>query len=150
MKSPEFKPLDLDDAMEPSRLDAERQGATGKSSNGRAWMEGVRRKALLALVLLTTVAIMPAACAMVYVLLVDRYTTRSVISGESAGQLLAVGLSNGLFPRCLVETDMGYFSLVEGFSGYKGEALTLLIIDNQTRALSDGKQWCTLLVRSYP
>lgn len=73
-----------------------------------------------------------------------------LVSESPAGTVLRVELQGGLFSRSLVETDLGYYSLVEGVSLRKAEALTVKERRDGARELCDSSKRCTRLLRGRP
>lgn len=76
----------------------------------------------------------------------DKHQGGIVQSVESAGQVMAVTLTDGLLPGALVETDTGFYSLTQGVSLHKDKPLTLQLRANADRYLCDDSQRCTKLL----
>lgn len=73
------------------------------------------------------------------------YKEKDILSVQSAGRVLAVSQTTGLLTRGLVETDTGYYSVIDGVSLNKLEALTLQTRGNRARFLCDSQQRCVAL-----
>jgi hypothetical protein len=73
------------------------------------------------------------------------YKEKDLLSVQSAGRVLAVSQTTGLLTRGLVETDTGYYSVIDGVSLNKHEALTLQTRGNRARFLCDSQQRCVAL-----
>jgi hypothetical protein len=84
-----------------------------------------------------------AAFTMAY--LWNDYKEKDILSVQSAGRVLAVSQTTGLLTRGLVETDTGYYSVIDGVSLNKHEALTLQTRGNRARFLCDSQQRCVAL-----
>jgi hypothetical protein len=65
---------------------------------------------------------------------------------QNAGQVVTVSLGGGCFTRALVETDLGYYALVEAISLAKQEALTLETRGDKARSLCDSQHRCLRLL----
>ena len=76
----------------------------------------------------------------------DKHQGGIVQSVESAGQVMAVTLADGLLSGALVETDTGFYSLTQGVSLPKNKPLTLQVRANADRYLCDDRQRCTRLL----
>jgi hypothetical protein len=74
---------------------------------------------------------------------------QEVVSSLTAGRVLSVSQTTGLFTRGLVQTDTGFFSLVDGVSLRMGEALTLETRANLARYLCDSQHRCIKLTQSF-
>ncbi len=68
-----------------------------------------------------------------------------VLSVQSAGRVVKVTQTTGLITRSLVESDVGFYSLVDSVSLLKNESLTLETRGNQMRLLCDTNHRCTAL-----
>lgn len=73
------------------------------------------------------------------------YKEKDILSVQRAGRVLAVSQTTGLLTRGLVETDTGYYSVIDGVSLNKHEALTLQTRGNRARFLCDSQQRCVAL-----
>ncbi|MDO8767372.1 MAG: hypothetical protein Q7K57_01425 [Burkholderiaceae bacterium] len=71
---------------------------------------------------------------------------KEVESVQSAGRVVAVSQATGLLTRGLVETDTGYYSVIDGVSLNKHESLTLETRGNQARLLCDSQHRCVKLM----
>jgi hypothetical protein len=69
-----------------------------------------------------------------------------VVSVQSAGRVVSVTQSGGWFARALVETDTGFYALVDAISLNKGEALTLEDKGPKRQFLCDSQHHCQKLV----
>ncbi|MCK9212957.1 MAG: hypothetical protein M0P52_00565 [Rhodoferax sp.] len=65
---------------------------------------------------------------------------------QNAGRVVSVSQSGGFITRALVETDLGYYALMEGVSLNKNEALTLETRADKVRFLCDSQHRCLRLV----
>ena len=64
---------------------------------------------------------------------------------QSAGRVVSVSQSGGMITRALVETDTAYYSLVDGISLHKNEALTLENRGTRGNFLCDSAHRCQKL-----
>lgn len=71
-----------------------------------------------------------------------------VLGIAPAGHVVNVSLTAGLWTRALVQSDTGFYSLADGASLDKGEALTLETRGNRSRFLCDSRQHCMQLSES--
>ena len=76
----------------------------------------------------------------------DEHKEKEVIAVASAGRVLMVSQTTGLFTRSLVETDNAFYSLVDGVSLAKQEAVTLETRGNRSRFLCDSHHRCMKLM----
>lgn len=76
----------------------------------------------------------------------SEHKEKEVIAVTSAGRVLTVSQTTGLFTRALVETDSGFYSLSDGVSLAKQEALTLETRGNRARFLCDSQHRCVRLM----
>lgn len=76
----------------------------------------------------------------------DKHQVASVKSVEPAGKVMAITLTNGLFTRALVETDVGFYVLIDAISLDKNKPMTLEVRVNSERYLCDEAKRCTKLL----
>jgi len=76
----------------------------------------------------------------------DKHQVAIVKSVEPAGKVMAVTLTNGLFTRALVETDVGFYVLIDAISLDKNKPMTLEARANSERYLCDEAKRCTKLL----
>jgi antitoxin component of MazEF toxin-antitoxin module len=69
---------------------------------------------------------------------------------QNAGRVVSVSLGGGCFTRALVETDLGYYALVEAVSLNKHEALTLETRGDKARFLCDSQHHRVRLMPNDP
>ena len=72
-------------------------------------------------------------------------TRKQVLSEQSAGQVITVSQSGGLFARALVQTDVGFYALVDAISLNRNETLLLQTRADQSRFLCDSQHRCVKL-----
>jgi len=72
-------------------------------------------------------------------------TRKQVLSEQSAGQVITVSQSGGLFARSLVQTEVGFYALVDAISLNKNEALMLQTRADKSRFLCDRQHRCVKL-----
>lgn len=72
-----------------------------------------------------------------------------VLSESPAGLVMRVELHDGIFGRALVETDRGFYALIDAMSVNKGEQLTLLERRGGRRYLCDSQHRCTRLMQPW-
>ncbi|MCB8747295.1 hypothetical protein LHU53_10280 [Rhodoferax sp. U2-2l] len=65
---------------------------------------------------------------------------------QNAGRVISVSLSGGFLARSLVETDQGFYALMDGISLARNEALTLEIREGRARFLCDSQHRCLRLM----
>ena len=65
---------------------------------------------------------------------------------QNAGRVVSVSQSGGFIVRALVETDLGYYALMDGVSLNKNEALTLETRADRLPFLCDSQHRCVHLV----
>lgn len=65
---------------------------------------------------------------------------------QNAGRVVSVSQSGGFITHALVETDLGYYALMDGVSLNKNEALTLETRSDKLRFLCDSQHRCLRLV----
>lgn len=97
---------------------------------------------------LTSLALLIIAISIVMIYLAKEGMSPATVSVLPAGRVTQVQLFGGFFSRSLVETDQGYFSLAEGGSFAKGEAVTLEQRASGSRHLCDSQHFCTPLLQS--
>jgi hypothetical protein len=72
-------------------------------------------------------------------------TRKQVLSEQSVGQVITVSQSGGLFARSLVQTDVGFYALVDAISLSRNETLLLQTRADQSRFLCDSQHRCVKL-----
>ena len=65
---------------------------------------------------------------------------------QNAGRVVSVSQSGGMFTRALVETDQGFYALMDGVSLNKNEVLTLETLADKLRFLCDSQHRCLRLM----
>lgn len=104
---------------------------------------------VLALVL-CSLALLLVGVAPIGAYLVFKGRPDNTVTSWPVGRVLRVQLDGGLYSRSLVETDSGFYSLAEGVSLGKGEAVTVEQRANQRRFLCDTRHLCTPLLQTIP
>lgn len=110
----------------------------------------LKRVLLLAALLLISLSLLLLGLAPVGAYLFYKSQPDTAVMSSPAGRVLRVQLDGGLYSRALVETDSGFYSLSEGVSLSKGEAVTVEERTNQRRFLCDTRHLCTQLLRPLP
>ena len=143
------KPDKADQADEPhsSKMAAVATAATAVPS-GKC-RRSIQRLEILCLMLLLLLLVLGVFVPMAM------YAYRHVFVGEpvsqamvvqNAGRVVSVSQSGGFIVRALVETDLGYYALMDGVSLNKNEALTLETRADKVRFLCDSQHRCVHLV----
>lgn len=108
----------------------------------------VQRLAMVSLMLLLLLLVLGLFVPMVmYVyrhVFVDEPGSRAMVV-QNAGRVVSVSQSGGFITRALVETDLGYYALMDGVSLNKNEALTLETRADKTQFLCDSQHRCLRL-----
>ena len=99
---------------------------------------------LLLLVLLVLVFVVPMTLYALRHVFQDE-PPQKVTHVQNAGRVISVSLGGGCLTRSLVETDLGYYALVDGISLARGEAMTLETREGKTRFLCDSRHRCLRL-----
>lgn len=112
-------------------------------------MPRFQRKILIAMILLTAFAVLALFSVLTGAHLWIESKQSQVASVQPAGRLVMVTQATGLITRSLVETDTGFYSLVDSASFQKNEPLTLETRGNRMRYLCDAGHRCTALNDSF-
>lgn len=110
-------------------------------------LERLQRLFLSVGFVLFSLALVIAAIAFVALYFANMSFVQEPVSVRAAGRVAQVQLHVGFFSRAFVETDQGYFSLTEGVSLDKGEAVTVQERANGRRLLCDSHNYCTPLLQ---
>jgi hypothetical protein len=111
-----------------------------------AWARTAQKGVFIFLILFICAVFLSFAVALPVVVYTFDKTAKTVKSVQPAGKVMAVTLMAGLMTRALVETDSGYYSLLDGVSLPKGMPLLLEERVNGDRYLCDEQQHCTQLM----
>ena len=103
----------------------------------------------IGLVILVGVSLLCLVVTLPILYFTDKHRSDIVESVEPAGQPIKVTVIGGLFSRTLLETDLGFYSLIEGVSLRKDQALTLERRANHRRFICDEKHHCTKLMDEW-
>lgn len=117
-------------------------------SRALSLLERLHRLFLSVGFVLTSLALLTIAISIVMIYLAKEGLSPAAVSVLPAGRVTQVQLFGGFFSRSFVETDLGYFSLAEGGSFAKGEAVTLEQRASGSRHLCDSRHYCTPLLQS--
>lgn len=121
---------------------------TNKVSIPKRGIDRVQRTLLVMMLILTCVGCIILVTVVPLLYLWSARHEMVVTEVRNAGQVQSVSLASGMWTRSLVETDKGYFSLVDAVSINKQEQVTLEIRGNRSRFLCDREQRCTKLISS--
>lgn len=108
--------------------------------------ERIRRGVPIFMIVCLGVAMLVLCLSLTVYYFYDRHQAASVKSVEPVGKVMAVTLTNGLFTRAVVETDVGFYVLVGAVSLNKNKPLTLEVRVNSERYLCDEAKRCTKLL----
>lgn len=97
-------------------------------------------------VTLTLLAIVASVSLLYYAQHEYRAKAQVIVSSTPAGQVQTVTLSDGLWTRALVQTDLGFYGLRDGMSLRRNEPLTLELRANTARYLCDAQRHCVELL----
>ena len=103
----------------------------------------------IALVILVGVSLLCLVVTLPILYFTDKHRSAIVESVEPAGQPIKVTVIGGLFSHTLLETDLGFYSLIEGVSLRKDQALTLERRANHRRFICDEKHRCSKLMGEW-
>ena len=76
----------------------------------------------------------------------NQHRQRTVKSVQPAGHVTSVTLSQGLFTRSLIQTDLGFYAVAQGVSLQKDQPLSVELRANSDRFLCDDKHVCLPLM----
>jgi len=110
------------------------------------WFEKFNRAAFIVFILVLGVSALTLCLSLPVLYFVDKHKAVLVESVEPAGKVISITLADGFFTRALVETDVGFYCLIEGVSLKKDTSLTLEVRANKNRHLCDEKHRCTKLL----
>lgn len=110
------------------------------------WRACSRKVARVTVMWLLAVKLLLLAMAVPLMYFWSQWNEQIVKSVQSAGRVVRVSQSTGLMTRALVETDLGFYSLRDGVSLGKGEAVLLQTRGTNRRYLCDTQQRCTALM----
>lgn len=112
----------------------------------RWWIQRLEIVCLMLLLLLLVLGLfVPMAMYAYRHVFVDEPRPRATVV-QNAGRVVSVSQSGGMFTRALVETDLGYYALMDGVSLNKNEALTVETRADKVRFLCDSQHRCLRLV----
>lgn len=103
----------------------------------------------IGLVILVGVSLLCLVVTLPILYFTDKHRSAIVESVEPAGQPIKVTVIGGLFSHTLLETDLGFYSLIEGVSLRKDQALTLERRANHRRFICDEKHRCSKLMGEW-
>ena len=110
------------------------------------WFEKFKRAAFIGFILVLGVSALTLVLSLPVIYFVDEHQKVRTESVEPAGKVMAITLVDGFFTRTLVETDVGFYCLIEGVSLKKDTSLTLEVRANKSRHLCDEQHRCTKLL----
>ena len=130
--------------------------STQPKPSSPSFIDRLQQGVFIALMALMLVAVLLTCIALAFLYLRDQHEGErdlahapgriAVKSTQPAGRVLAVTLSQGLFTRSLVQTDLGFYALVKGVSLERDKPLTLEQRSNSERYLCDDQHRCTRLL----
>ena len=106
----------------------------------------IQTSVMVLLVLWLCLSVMVPAVVLPLAYFWSEHKEKEVVKSQSAGRVLTVSQTTGLFTRALVETDSAFYSLVDGVTLGKLETLTLETRDNRSRFLCDSQHRCVKLM----
>lgn len=118
-------------------------------SRAIAGIDRIRRSLLILMLVLVCLGFVTLVITVTAAYFWSTEKERVVQEVRSAGRVLTVSQTSGLWTHALVETDRGYFGLEGGVSLYKQEPLTLEVRGNRSRFLCDSGHRCTKLMSSF-
>jgi hypothetical protein len=139
----------MTDAANPgqtSQVQGAQPQAPDRKTKPSTWARTVQKGVFIFLILFICAVFLSFAVALPVVVYTFDKTAKTVKSVQPAGKVMTVSLSAGLMTRALVETDSGYFSLLDGVSLAKGMSLLLEERVNGDRYLCDDQKHCTRLM----
>jgi hypothetical protein len=121
-------------------------GAEVTLTRSRWWIErlGIVFVMLLLMFIVLGVFVPMTLYAYRHVFLDEPVSKATVV--QNAGRVVSVSVDGGCFSRALVETDLGYYALMEAVSLNKHEALTLETRGDKVRVLCDSQHRCVRLL----
>ena len=108
--------------------------------------ERIRRGVPIFMIVCLGVAMLVLCLSLTAYFFYDKHQVAIVRSVEPAGKVMAITLTNGLFTRALVETDVGFYFLNDAISLDKNKPMTLQARANSERYLCDEARPCTKLL----
>ena len=130
--------------------------STQPKPSSPSFIDRLQQGVFIALMALMLVAVLLTCIALAFLYLRDQHEGErdlahapgriAVTATVPAGRVLAVTLSQGLFTRSLVQTDLGFYALVKGVSLERDKPLTLEQRSNSERYLCDDQHRCTRLL----
>ena len=130
--------------------------STQPKPSSPSFINRLQQGVFIALMALMLVAVLLTCIALAFLYLRDQHEGERDLAHASgriavtatvpAGRVLAVTLSQGLFTRSLVQTDLGFYALVKGVSLERDKPLTLEQRSNSERYLCDDQHRCTRLL----
>lgn len=111
-----------------------------------SWTARTSKMARITVMWLLAVKLLCLAIALPVVYFWVQKGDQVVKSVQNAGRVVRVSQTTGLVMRALVETDLGFYSLRDGISLGRGEAMVLETRATSRRYLCDAQQRCTQLM----
>jgi hypothetical protein len=140
-----------DEANEPdsSAVAAVATATAASAAPSGIWRRSIQRLEIASLMLLLVLLVLgifvPMAMYAYRHVYVDEPEPRATVV-QNAERVVPVSQNGGFITRALVETDLGYYALMDGVSLNKNEALTLESRADKLRFLCDSQHRCLRLV----
>ncbi len=119
---------------------------TGPTHRQREWLHRWFTLPIAAVIVLG-IAMLALSAAVVWLL--THEDRAPILSELPAGRVMRVELHDGIFSRSLVETDLGFYALLDPVSLNKGEQMTLLERQGGRCYLCDIQHRCTRLMQPW-